>query len=81
MADQTTTIAALPAGYATLAGVIYAVTATSPRVWSHTAWVKMSRISLQKRLRVIPSYKAMKGFTIPTIILPKLAFVATFPRP
>ena len=49
MADQTTTIAALPAGYATLAGVIYAVAATSPRIWSHTAWVKMSRIFLQKK--------------------------------
>jgi len=49
MADQTTTIAALPAGYATLAGVIYAVAATSPRIWSHTAWVKMSRIFPQKK--------------------------------
>lgn len=49
MADQTTTIAALPAGYATLAGVIYAVAATSPGIWSHTAWVKMSRIFPQKK--------------------------------
>ena len=49
MADQTTTIAALPAGYATLAGVIYAVAATSPRIWSHTAWVKMSQIFPQKK--------------------------------
>ncbi|OCK93136.1 uncharacterized protein K441DRAFT_661897 [Cenococcum geophilum 1.58] len=49
MADQTTTIAALPAGYATMAGVIYAVAATSLTIWSHTAWVKMSRIFPQKK--------------------------------
>jgi hypothetical protein len=52
MADQNTTVAQLPAGYATLAGVIYAVAATSPKVWSHIAWTRMSGTFMKRRQRV-----------------------------
>jgi hypothetical protein len=52
MADQNTTIAQLPAGYATLAGVIYAVAATSPKVWSYIAWTRMSAIFMKRAQRV-----------------------------
>jgi hypothetical protein len=52
MADQNTTIASLPAGYATLAGVVYAVAATSPKVWSHIAWTRMSAIFTKRAQRV-----------------------------
>lgn len=38
MADQTTTIASFPGGFATIAGVIYAIVATHPKIWSHTCW-------------------------------------------
>src|SRR4051812_42691222 len=41
MADQSTTVASLPSGFATLAGLIYAVSATTPEFWSNTAWSKM----------------------------------------
>jgi hypothetical protein len=44
MADQNTTVAQLPAGYATLAGVIYAVSASMPQAWSYIAWSRMSAI-------------------------------------
>ena len=52
MADQNTTVAQLPAGYATLAGVIYAVAATSPKLWSHIAWTRMSAIFMKRAQRV-----------------------------
>ena len=52
MADQNTTVAQLPAGYATLAGVIYAVAATSPKVWSYIAWTRMSAIFMRRAQRV-----------------------------
>jgi hypothetical protein len=45
MADQNTTVAALPAGYATLAGVVYAVAASSSKIWAQIAWARMSQIS------------------------------------
>jgi pimeloyl-ACP methyl ester carboxylesterase len=41
MADQVTTIASFPAGFATLAGLVYAVVATPQHVWSHTCWSKV----------------------------------------
>jgi pimeloyl-ACP methyl ester carboxylesterase len=47
MADQTTTIAQLPAGYATLGGVIYAVAVTSPKIWSYVAWNRIGYSLLQ----------------------------------
>jgi hypothetical protein len=52
MADQNTTISQLPAGYATLAGVVYAVAATSPKVWSYIAWTRMSAIFMKRAQRV-----------------------------
>ena len=52
MADQNTTVAQLPAGYATLAGVVYAVAATSPKVWSHIAWTRMGAIFMKRAQRV-----------------------------
>lgn len=52
MADQNTNVAQLPAGYATLAGVVYAVAATSPKVWSHIAWTRMSAIFMKRAQRV-----------------------------
>ena len=47
MADQNTTVAALPAGYATLAGVVYAITASSTKIWGHIAWARMSRVTFE----------------------------------
>lgn len=52
MADQVTTIAALPPGYGTLAGVIYAVTATSAKIWTNIAWFKMSRLPSHSNSRL-----------------------------
>ncbi|KAK9417336.1 putative Integral membrane protein [Seiridium unicorne] len=42
MADQITTVAGLPPGFATLVGLIYAMTVILPNLRSHTSWTKMS---------------------------------------
>jgi pimeloyl-ACP methyl ester carboxylesterase len=55
MADQVTTIASFPAGFATLAGLVYAVVATPQHVWSHTCW---SKIRLRKSPKMVhPEYE------------------------
>jgi pimeloyl-ACP methyl ester carboxylesterase len=54
MADQVTTIASFPAGFATLAGLVYAVVATPQQVWSQTCWSKI-RLSKSPN-RVHPTY-------------------------
>jgi hypothetical protein len=42
MGDQLTTVASFPAGFATLAGLIYAVVATPSAMWFNTCWSRMS---------------------------------------
>lgn len=46
MSDQITTIATLPAGYPTLAGVVYAIATTSRNVWGNIAWARMAEASV-----------------------------------
>jgi hypothetical protein len=48
MADQVTTISALPAGYGTIAGLIYALTATPLSIRHNIAWVKMCQVVVHK---------------------------------
>jgi hypothetical protein len=52
MSDQITTIATLPAGYPTLAGVVYAIATTSHNVWGNTAWARMAQASIFLRSRL-----------------------------
>jgi hypothetical protein len=52
MSDQITNIATLPAGYPTLAGVIYAIATTSHNVWGNIAWARMVQVSLFLRSRL-----------------------------
>jgi hypothetical protein len=52
MSDQITNIATLPAGYPTLAGVLYAIATTSRNVWGHIAWARMAQAPLFLRSRL-----------------------------
>lgn len=58
MADQITTVASLPPGYGTLAGTVYAISASAPADWNDIAWAKMGRVprfsSLFPRLKKLP---------------------------
>ncbi|KAI9856281.1 MAG: hypothetical protein M1824_005495 [Vezdaea acicularis] len=42
MGDQVTTVASLPAGYATLAGIVYAAIATEQKNWSCIVWNRIT---------------------------------------
>lgn len=54
MADQNSRVAALPAGYVTLVGVVYAVAASSSKIWSRIAWARMSGVRTGNRTTADP---------------------------
>lgn len=51
MADQITTVASLPPGYGTLAGTVYAMSASTPTDWNDIARAKTDRVPRSPSLR------------------------------